>query len=79
MNVFLKSQFSYCPPVWTCHSRANNGKVNRLHERCLQICFNKWSSFKTLLEKDCSVSVHNRNLQIFATEIYKTKNNLIII
>ena len=35
MNAFFKSQFSYCPFVWMCHSHANNGKINRLHERCL--------------------------------------------
>ena len=31
MNAFFKSQFSYCPLVWMCHSRANNNKINRLH------------------------------------------------
>ena len=35
MNAFFKSQFSYCPLVWICHSRANNDKINKLHERCL--------------------------------------------
>ena len=29
-----------------------------------------------LLEKDGSVSIHNRNLQILATEMYKIKNDL---
>ena len=77
MNAFFKSQFSYCPLIWMCHSRANNNKINRLHERCLRIVFSdKQSSFKTLLEKDSSVSIHNRNLQILATEMYKIKNNL---
>ena len=58
-----------------CHTRANNGKINRLHERCLRIIYSeKQSSFETLLEKDGSVSVHNRNLQILATEMYKIKN-----
>ena len=77
MNAFFKSQFSYCPLVWMCHSRANNGKINRLHERCLRIIYSdKQSSFETLLEKDGSVSVHNRNLQILATEMYKIKNDL---
>ena len=53
----------------------NNGKINRLHERCLRIIYSeKQSSFETLLEKDGSVSVHNRNLQILATEMYKIKN-----
>ena len=36
----------------------------------------KQSSFETLLEKDGSVFVHNQNLQIFATKMYKTKNDL---
>ena len=37
-NALFKSQFSYSPHGWMCHSRANNGKINRLqHERCLRI------------------------------------------
>ena len=64
-------------PLYGCHSPANNGKINRLHERCLRIMYSdKPSSFETLLEKDGSVSVHNRNPQIFATEMYKIKNEL---
>ena len=60
-----------------CHSRANNDKINRLHERCLRIMYSdKQSLFETLLEKDDSVSVHNQNLQILATEMYKIKNDL---
>ena len=31
-NAFFQSQFSYCPLVWTCHSRVINNKVNRLNE-----------------------------------------------
>ena len=77
MNGFFKSQFSYCPLAWMCHSCANNGKINRLHERCLRIIyFDKKSSFETLLEKDCSLSVHNGNLQILDSEIYIMKNDL---
>ena len=77
MNAFFKSKFSCGSLVWMYHSRANNGKINRLHERCLQIIyFDKQSSFETLLEKDGSVSIRNRNLQILSTEIYKIKNDL---
>ena len=39
MDAFFKSQFSYCPLVWMCHSHANNGKINRLHEHCLRIIY----------------------------------------
>ena len=34
------------------------------------------SSFKQLLEKDHSVTVHQKNLQVLVTEIFKVKNNL---
>ena len=70
MNAFFISQFSYCPPVWMCHSRTNNSKINRLHERCLRLVYNdKQSSFNELLEKDGSVSIHMRNTQMLATEM----------
>ena len=77
MNAFFKSQFSCCSLVWMCHSRANISKINRLHERCLQIIYSdKQSSFEALLEKDGSVSIHNRNIQILATEMFQIKNDL---
>ena len=77
MNAFFTSQFSYCPLVWMCHSSTNNNKINRLDERSLRIVYNdKQSSFNELLEKDGSVSIHMRNIQILATEMYKLINNL---
>ena len=54
-----------------------NNKINRLHERCLRIiCSNKTSSFEKLLEKGGSVTIHTRNLQTLATEIFKVYKNL---
>ena len=77
MNAFFASQFSRCPLVWMCYSRVNNNKINRLHEKCLRIVYNdKQSSFNELLEKDGSVSIHMRNTQILATEMYKLISNL---
>ena len=77
MNSFFKSQFSYCPLVWMCYSRTINNKINHLHERCLRVIYNdKISSFKELLEKDGSVPIHNRNLQILPTEMFKVYNNI---
>ena len=47
-----------------------------LHEHCLRIIYsNEQSSFEMLLEKDGSVSIRNRHLQISATEMYKIKND----
>ena len=66
MNAFFDSQFKYCPLIWMCQSHKNR-KTDRLHERCLKIIYNdKQSSFKELLEKGRSVSIHERNAQILA-------------
>ena len=77
MNSFFTSQFNYCPLTWTCHSRTKNNKINGLHERCLHIVHSdKISPFEKLLEKDGSVTIHTRNLQTLATEMFKVYKNL---
>ena len=71
-NDFFHSQFNCCPLAWMFHSRELNIKINRLHKRCLRIVYNDSSSrFEQLLTKDNSVSIHNRNLQVLATEMFK--------
>ena len=77
MNVFFTSQFNYCPLIWMCHSRSNNRKINMLHERCLRIIYNdKQSPFTELLNKDYSVSIHTRNIQRLAIEMFRFYNGL---
>ena len=74
MKTFLFSQFNYCPLVWMCHSRKPNRKLNRLQERVLFIVYSdKCSTFDQLLEKDKTLTIHTRNLQYLATEIFKVK------
>ena len=59
------------------HSRELNNKINRIHERSLRSAYSdKTSTFQELLDKDSSVSVHHKNIQVLATEIYKTVNGL---
>ena len=72
MNAFVESQFSYSPLVWMFHSRQVNSKVNSLHYRALRmVYFDKTSSFEELLIKDGSVTIHHRNLQVLAVEMFK--------
>ena len=77
MNAFFNYWFNYCPVIWMYHSRALNNEINRLHEQCLRIIYNdKTSTFKELLEKDNSISIHYRNIQAHATEMHKVANGM---
>ena len=67
MNAFLKSQFSFWPLVWTCHSRTNHSEINILRERQLRIIYS---------DKIYSVSILNRNLKLLAIEMYKAHKGL---
>ena len=58
------------------HSRSIKNKINHLHERVLRILYSDFKSyFENLLEKDGTVSVHVKNLQILATEMFKISKN----
>ena len=57
------------------HSRQNNSKIKHLQRRCLRLIYNdKLSSYEELLEKDGSVSVHHKNTQSLATEMFQIKH-----
>ena len=72
MKTFILSHFGYCPLVWMFHSRKLNHRINRLHERALRITYkDDKSSFSELLVKDESFTVHERNIQTLAIELYK--------
>ena len=60
-----------------CHSRIINKKISRLHERCLRMIYcDKQSLFEELLEKDSSVFIHERKIQILATEMHKVSKGM---
>ena len=77
MKTFILSQFNYCSLTWMFHRRILNNKINKLHEKALRLVYKKENlTFQDLLELDNSVTVHQKNLQKLATEMYKVKNNL---
>ena len=77
MGAFICSQFGYCPLVWMFHSRKINKHINSLHERALRVVYRDYNATSSeLLSKDKSVTIHQRNLKLLATEIFKTKNEL---
>ena len=74
LKAFIESQFGYCPLVCMFHSRTLNNTINRLHENALRIVYKyPLLTFQQLLAKDNSFTIHERNLQKLATEIFKVK------
>ena len=58
------------------HNRTLNNRINILRKRALRLTYKEnQSSFKELLEKDHSVTIHHKNLQVLVTEIFKVKND----
>ena len=70
MNIFILSQFRYCPLVWMLHSRKLSNRINNIPERALRIVYRDYElAFHQLLKQNKSVSIHQKNLQILATEM----------
>ena len=73
MKAFIMLQFSYSFLVW----RTLNNKLNKLPERALRLAYDdRQSKFEELLNIDKSVTIHHRNLQVLATELYKVHHGL---
>ena len=72
MKTFVEFQLSYCPLFSMFHSGSLNNKINNVDEKALRLVyFDYKSSFQELLDKDAFFSVHHRNIQTLAIEIYK--------
>ena len=77
MKAFINSPFCYCPLVWMFHSRQLNNRINKIQERALRIVYKDYNStFNKLLIKGNSVSIHNKNTQALAIELYKIVNGI---
>ena len=77
MNIDKKRNLmNYCLLVLMFYSHSINNEINRLHKRVLRIIYSDFkSSFENFLEKDGTVSIHVKNLQILATEMFKILKN----
>ena len=56
--------------------RQSNNLINKVHERTLKLIFKDNYNFEVLLEKQHDFSIHERNLQVLMTEIYKIVNGI---
>ena len=54
-----------------------NSRINYLHERTLRLVYREDNlSFKGLLRKDNSFSIHHKYISLLAIELYKVKHGL---
>ena len=58
------------------HSRGLNDKINHINETALRITYDKLSSYRELLTKDRSVTIHHRNIRALEIEIYKVMQGI---
>ena len=62
------------------HNRNLNNRINNILERALRISYKDYNStFQDLLEKDNSVTVHQWNLQVLATEFLKQRMDITLL
>ena len=77
IKAYFESQFKDCPLVWMFRGRQVNNKINHLHERALRMIYEDSTFlFETLLEKDMSFSVHDRNIEQLVLEMFKVAEGL---
>ena len=58
-----------------CHSRNINSQINKLYECALRLVYNdKSSPFGEPLEKDKSVTIQERIIQVLLTVVFKVKS-----
>ena len=68
-NAFIFSKFAYYLLVWMFHRRKQSNRISNIYERVLRIVFREYeSTFKQLLKQIKFVPIHQKNLQILATE-----------
>ena len=73
----IKSQFNYCPLVWMFCSKQSNNLINKVHERGLRLTYrDETKDFQQILREQNEITIHQRNLQVLMTEVYKIVNGI---
>ena len=73
----IKFQFTYSPLIWMFTPRYLNSALNNVHERSLRLIYNHHEkSFNSTLTKNNLKTIHQKNFEFLAVEIYKFQNSL---
>ena len=77
LNIFVYSNFNYCPQVWHFCSSKSLYKIAKIQERALRLLYNHFSSYYPDISKKKSgkATMEIIRLQCIALEIFKTVIN----
>ena len=76
-SSFIKSQFTYCPLVWMFCTKHSIGRINSIHERCMRLIQQNYTSdFEVLLENLSEKPVHQKCIELLMIEVCKYLNDL---
>ena len=70
VNAFIDSHFNYAPLIWMFCRKTLHPKIEKIPHRTLKVCID--NSYNNILLRSNSVSIHQRHLRFFVTEIFKS-------
>ena len=74
-ETYIMSTFTYCPFIWMFYSKTVNNLIYKIHKRSLLVIYEmEDATFKDLLIKDSSWTIHENNIHTFLIEIYRSLN-----
>ena len=59
-----------------CVRQSKKKEIDKVHERTSRLIYQDNSNFEILLEKQLELLIHQRNLQVLMSEIYKMLNDV---
>ena len=76
-TTMVISQLNYCLLVSMFFPRRSSNLINKVQERALCMTYNdQLTDFKSLLSNHNEITIHQRNLQVLNTELYKIINHI---
>ena len=75
----MKSHSNCCQLVGMFSSRQSNNLINKVHERGPNLTYRaETKDFQQIRREHNEITIHQRNLQVLMTEVYKIVNGMVL-
>ena len=71
-NAFINSQFKYASIIWMFCHKQDYLEIAKIQYKTWKIVYNSNQSYEELLLRNNEVSIHQKQLHILATEVFKS-------